>query len=91
MKVPREPVGADEIAALCYDVTGEPVPSWVIGVDPDPGERGPPDYDDLCRSSGSGDVNRSCGDRSRLCGDGRGRAEVCLKGAWEARFRRCKR
>ena len=46
-RVPREPVEADEPAALYYDVTGEPVPSWVIGVDPDPDERGPPDYDEL--------------------------------------------
>ena len=47
VKVPREPVEGDESAALYYDVTGEPVPSWVIGVDPDPDERGPPDYDEL--------------------------------------------
>lgn len=27
---------------LHYDVTGEPVPEWAVGVDPDPGERRPP-------------------------------------------------
>jgi len=47
VKVPREPVEGDEPAALYFDVTGEPVPSWVIGVDPEPDERGPPDYDEL--------------------------------------------
>ena len=42
VKVPREPVEADEPAALYYDVTGEPVPPWALGVDPEPDERGPP-------------------------------------------------
>ncbi len=42
VKVPREPVLSDEPSALYFDVTGEPVPSWVLGVDPDPDERGPP-------------------------------------------------
>ena len=46
-KVPREPVAADELPAKYYDVTGESVPSWVLGVDPDPDERGPPAYDEL--------------------------------------------
>jgi len=44
VKVAREPIATDP--ALYYDVTGEAVPSWVIGVDPDPEERGPPtDWD----------------------------------------------
>ena len=46
VKVPREPVQNHDAPALYYDVTGQPVPSWAVGVDPDPGERGPPqDYD----------------------------------------------
>ena len=46
VKVPREPVANDAAPALYYDVTGEPVPAWARGVDPDPPERGPPaDYD----------------------------------------------
>ena len=46
VKVPREPVLSDEPAVLYYDVTGEPVPAWALGVDPDPDERGPPtDWD----------------------------------------------
>ena len=40
VKVPREPVEGDEPAALYFDVTGESVPAWAVGVDPD--ERGPP-------------------------------------------------
>ena len=36
----------DDAPALYYDVTGEPVPVWALGVDPEPAERGPPvDYD----------------------------------------------
>jgi hypothetical protein len=42
VKVPREPVANDDAPALYYDVTGEPVPAWAVGVDPDPAERGPP-------------------------------------------------
>ena len=46
VKVPRCPVTTDEAPLLYYDVTGEPAPSWAVGVDPDPDERGPPiDYD----------------------------------------------
>ena len=46
VKVPREPVQSDDAPARHFDVTGEPVPDWAVGVDPDPGERGPPvDYD----------------------------------------------
>ena len=46
VKVPREPVHGDDTPALQHDVTGEPVPDWVVGVDPEPVERGPPvDYD----------------------------------------------
>jgi hypothetical protein len=46
VNVPREPVANDDAPALYYDVTGEPVPSWALGVDPEPDERGPPtDYD----------------------------------------------
>jgi hypothetical protein len=34
--------------SLQYDVTGEPMPRWVVGVDPEPEERGPPlDWDGL--------------------------------------------
>jgi len=35
-------VEGDESAALYFDVTGEPVPAWALGLDPDPDERGPP-------------------------------------------------
>ena len=46
VKVPRCPVTTDEAPLLYYDVTGEPVPRWAVGVDPDPDERGPlVDYD----------------------------------------------
>ena len=47
VKVPRCPVNTEQTPALYYyDVTGEPVPRWAVGVDPDPDERGPPvDYD----------------------------------------------
>lgn len=47
VKVPREPVEGDELPAKYHDVTGEPVPQWARGVDPDPDERGPPAYDAL--------------------------------------------
>ena len=42
VKVPRCPVTTDEAPLLYYDVTGEPVPRWAVGVDPAPDERGPP-------------------------------------------------
>jgi hypothetical protein len=44
--VPRELVENDDAPArYYYDVPGEPVPAWAVGVDPDPDERGPPqDY-----------------------------------------------
>ena len=46
VKVPRSPVATEKSPLLYYDVTGEPVPAWALGVDPDPDERGPPtDYD----------------------------------------------
>ena len=49
VKVPREPVQSDKPPALYYDVAGEPVPSWAVGLDPDPDERGPPDgHDEVC-------------------------------------------
>ena len=36
----------DETSMLYFDMTGEPVPSWAVGVDPEPTERGPPaDWD----------------------------------------------
>ena len=42
----REPVAKDDAPARYFDVTGQPVPAWAVGVDPDPDERGPPqDYD----------------------------------------------
>jgi len=43
VKVPRAAVTRDETSMLYFDVTGEPVPRWAVGVDPDPEERGPPD------------------------------------------------
>jgi hypothetical protein len=44
VNVPREPAANGDAPARYYDVTGEPVPAWAVGVDPD--ERGPPhDYD----------------------------------------------
>ena len=42
VKVPRYALTADEPTLAYYDVTGEPVPAWAFGVDPDPDERGPP-------------------------------------------------
>jgi len=46
VKVPRCPVSTEQAQPLYYDVTGEPVPRWALGVDPDPDERGAPiDYD----------------------------------------------
>jgi hypothetical protein len=45
-KVPSEPFANDDGPALHYHLTGQDVPCWAIGVDPDPDERGPPvDYD----------------------------------------------
>jgi hypothetical protein len=46
VKVPREPAANDDAPALYYDVTGEPAPSWALGVDPDPDQRGPPAHYD---------------------------------------------
>ena len=46
VKVPRAALTRDETSMLYFDVTGEPVPPWAVGVDPVPEERGPPpDYD----------------------------------------------
>jgi hypothetical protein len=43
VNVPREPAAnGDAPARYYYDVTGEPVPAWAVGVDPDPDEPGPP-------------------------------------------------
>jgi hypothetical protein len=42
----NEPLANADGPGLHLDVTGEEVPCWAVGVDPDPGERGPPvDYD----------------------------------------------
>ena len=47
--VSREPLPTED--ALYYDVTGEPVPPWVLGVDPEPDieadQRGPPMRDEF--------------------------------------------
>ncbi|HQP36689.1 MAG TPA: hypothetical protein PLI95_15995 [Polyangiaceae bacterium] len=40
VKVPRELVPSDELAAPYLDVTGESVSTWALGVDPDPDDRG---------------------------------------------------
>ena len=46
VKGARTAVTGDATSMLYYDVTGEPVPSWAVGVDPEPQERGPPaDHD----------------------------------------------
>jgi hypothetical protein len=46
VKGPTEPVANDDGPALHFEVTGENVPCWAVGVDPDSDERGPPvDYE----------------------------------------------
>ena len=45
VKVPREPVATG--GPLYCDVTGEPVPGWAIGLDPDPDEHGAPEDHDV--------------------------------------------
>jgi len=72
-------------------VTGEPVPSWVLGLDPDPDERGPPREWDLVDPPAPEMWTRSRRDRSRLCFNLYGCAEVCAKGAWEECAQRCER
>ena len=50
LNVPRYALTADEPSVAYYDMTGEPVPSWVLGVDPDPeaDARAPPtSYDGI--------------------------------------------
>ena len=47
VKLPRAAVANDETALLYFDVTGEPVPDWARGVDPEPAERGPPEDCDV--------------------------------------------
>ena len=43
---PRPTRRADEPSVAYWDVSGQPMPSWAVGVDPIPDERGPPvDYD----------------------------------------------
>jgi hypothetical protein len=46
LSIPPQPIAPGSGAIGC-DVTGEPIPEWVVGVDPDPpelevDERGPP-------------------------------------------------
>jgi hypothetical protein len=50
LNVPRYALMADEPSVAYYDMTGEPVPSWVLGLDPDPDAdaRAPPaSYDGI--------------------------------------------
>ena len=50
LNVPRYALTADEPSVAYYDMTAEPVPSWVLGVDPDPeaDARAPPvSYDGI--------------------------------------------
>jgi hypothetical protein len=54
VQIPREPLSTND--GFYYDVTGQSVPSWAMGVDPDPDrsnsdpgpdQRGPPQREDL--------------------------------------------
>ena len=46
VKVPPTALTNDATSMLYFDVTGEPVPDWARGVDPEPAERGrPEDWD----------------------------------------------
>jgi len=46
LRVPLSRAPESESGIVSYDVTGESIGDWVVGVDPDPDERGPPaDYD----------------------------------------------
>ena len=46
VNLPRTALSSDATRVAYFDVTGESVPQWAVGVDPDPYERGPPaDYD----------------------------------------------
>jgi hypothetical protein len=43
VRLPLTPEPLSEGWSVGFDVTGEPVPRWVVGTDPEPHERGPPD------------------------------------------------
>ena len=42
LRLPLCPAALGRGSAIGYDVTGEPIGDWVVGVDPEPDERGPP-------------------------------------------------
>jgi hypothetical protein len=43
LRLPLSPELLSDGSSVGFDVTGEPVPRWVVGTDPEPHERGPPD------------------------------------------------
>jgi hypothetical protein len=43
LRLPLTPELVSDGSSVGFDVTGEPVPSWVVGTDPEPDGRGPPD------------------------------------------------
>jgi hypothetical protein len=46
VKVPRAALTRDETSMLYFDVTGEPVPPWTVGVAPDDDVLDPPTPDE---------------------------------------------
>jgi hypothetical protein len=60
---------------LHFNVTGEPIPPWAVGVDPVPEQRGPPADHDVVDPP-TPDEYGPRADRSALRDLGRGRAEV---------------
>jgi hypothetical protein len=69
LNVPRNALVADEPSVAYYDMTREPVPSWVLGVDPDPeaDARAPPaSYTRLSLVVGGGEAISPPDDKRRL-------------------------
>jgi hypothetical protein len=43
LRLPLTPEPLSDGRSAGFDVTAEPVPSWAVGTNPEPDERGPPD------------------------------------------------
>jgi hypothetical protein len=43
LRLPLAPASLDVAEMIAFDVTGEPIPHWAVGVDPLPDARSPPD------------------------------------------------
>jgi hypothetical protein len=43
LRLPLAPASLDDAERIAFDVTGEPMPGWAVGVDPLPDARSPPD------------------------------------------------